>query len=336
MIKEWFKLTGQRRREIFIQTSKRTALPPWSVEKDWWATMVLKSLFELDFSDQLVFKGGTSLSKGWSLIQRLSEDIDIAINMEFLGYEGDPTLKKITKLRKASYTFTKDNLCAALDSKLEEEGFEEYRLEPNKEPNTSTDPHSLILHYQSLTQQSEYISPSVKIEVSARSLMEPAQKRDIQTLVGINFSGQGFADPSKQINTVIPKRTFLEKAFLLHEEFQRNPEEMRSERMSRHLYDLEKMMDTDHCSEALKDQELYNSIIQHRAIFTKLKGVDYNTPQPEYIDFIPPETIIKEYSRDYGRMQESMIFGDSLPFDVLIERLIELRSRFHNMEKSVL
>jgi len=332
MIKDWFKLPEQRRREIILQTSKRAALPPWSVEKDWWASMVLKSLFELDFSDQLVFKGGTSLSKGWNLIQRFSEDIDVAINMKYLGYEGDPTLKKITKLRKASYAFTRDILCAALDAKLADTGFGEYRIEPNEEPNTSTDPHSLNLHYHSVTQQSEYISPSIKIQVSARSLMEPTEERGIQSFVGANFPGQRFADPSKLINTVIPKRTFLEKAFLLHEEFKRKSEEMRSEKMTRHLYDLEKMMDTDHCSEALKDKGLYMSIIKHRATFTRLKDVDYNTHLPDYIDFIPPEAILKEYARDYSRMQESMIFGDSLPFDVLIDRLTELKSRFRHVK----
>jgi len=332
MIKEWFKLSEGRRREIFNQTSQRAALPPWSVEKDWWASMVLKNLFELDLSGQIVFKGGTSLSKGWNLIQRFSEDVDVAINMKYLGYEGDPTLKKITKLRKASYAFTRDTLCKLLNEKLEESGFKDYKLEANEEPNTSTDPHSLNLYYSSLTQQSEYISPSVKLEVSARSLMEPAEVRVIQSFVGIYFPDQGFADPPKSINTVIPKRTFLEKAFLLHEEFRRNPDETRSERMSRHLYDLEKMMDTDHCSEALKDKALYLSIIQHRATFTKLKEVDYDTHLPDQIDFIPPEAILKEYERDYNRMQESMIFGDSLPFVVLMDRLIVLRSRFRELK----
>jgi hypothetical protein len=163
--------------------------------------------------------------------------------------------------------------------------------------------------------------------------MEPSErKRNPIICRSISFPGQRFADPSKLIDTVIPKRTFLEKAFLLHEEFIRNPEEMRSERMSRHLYDLERMMDTDHCSEALKDKGLYLSIIKHRATFTRLKDVDYYTHLPDHIDFIPPEAMLKEYASDYSRMQESMIFGDSLPFDVLIDRLTELRSRFRQYE----
>ena len=328
MISEWFNLPEERRREIFNQTSKKAALPPQSIEKDWWATMVLKSVFELSISDQLVFKGGTSLSKGWNLIQRFSEDIDVAINMNFLGYEGDPTLKKITRLRKASFSFTRDTLSDALNTKLIDLGFKEYELRANDEPNTSTDPHSLNLNYHSLTQKSDYIIPGIKLEVSARSLMEPAEDRDIQSIVGSYFPELSFADSPVRINTVIPKRTFLEKAFLLHEEFQRNPNDMRSERMSRHLYDLEKIMDTDHGLEALKDKDLYKSIIQHRSIFTKLKEVDYTTHQPVSIDFVPPDSILKEYEKDYKRMQESMIYGDSLPFIDLINRITELRSRF--------
>ena len=332
MIREWFNLPEERRREIFNQTSKKAALPPQSIEKDWWATMVLKSLFELDFSDQIVFKGGTSLSKGWSLIQRFSEDIDVAINMNFLGYEGVPTLKKITKLRKASFAFTRDTLSDILNQKLIDVGFKEYELKANDEPNTSTDPHSLNLNYHSLVQKLDYITPAVKLEVSARSLMEPAEERDIQSIVGSYFPELSFSDSPVRINTVIPKRTFLEKAFLLHEEFQRNPDDLRSERMSRHLYDLEKMMDTEHGLEALKDKNLYKSIIQHRSIFTKLKEVDYTTHLPESIEFVPPDFILADYKKDYNRMQESMIYGESLSFEGLIDRLIELKSRFRRVK----
>ena len=223
MIRDWFDLSDERRREIFYQTSQRAALPPWSVEKDWWASMVLKSLFELDFSEQLVFKGGTSLSKGWNLIQRFSEDIDIAINMKYLGFEGDPTLKKITKLRKASYAFTRDTLCETLDAKLEEAGFIDFKLAPNEEPNTSTDPHSLNLYYQSLTQLSEYISSSVKLEVSARSLMEPTEEREIQSFVGNHFPGQRFADSSVKLVQLFRKERFSKKPFC----FMRNLNEIR-------------------------------------------------------------------------------------------------------------
>jgi len=163
--------------------------------------------------------------------------------------------------------------------------------------------------------------------------MEPWESREIQSFVGYHFKEQKFADSPASIRTVIPTRTFLEKAFLLHEEFQRPPDKMRSERMSRHLYDLERIMDTDHGHEALKDPELYNNIIDHRMTFTRMDGVDYGTHQPDKIDFIPPQNIIKEFEKDYKGMRESMIYGDSLTFDKLIERMEELRNRFRAINK---
>lgn len=94
------------------------------------------------------------------------------------------------------------------------------------------------------------------------------------------------------------------------------------------MYDLERIMDTEHGREALKDNMLYNSLIRHRMTFTNLEGINYDTHQPQTIDFVPPASIIKEYEKDYKSMQESMIYGDSISFDDLIKRMTELRDRF--------
>lgn len=182
-----------------------------------------------------------------------------------------------------------------------------------------------------MTEKSEYLLPMVRLELGARSQMEPWESREIQSFVGYHFKEQKFADSPVSIRTVIPKRTFLEKAFLMHEEFQRPADKMRSGRMSRHLYDLERIMDTDHGREALIDTKLYNDIINHRRTFTRMDGVDYSTHQPDKIDFVPPQNIIKEYEKDYKGMRESMIYGDSLPFEELIVRIIELRNRFRSI-----
>ena len=201
MINDWFSLSEDRRKEIFTQTSQREGLPISPVEKDWWVTMIIKAVFELEFSDNFAFKGGTSLSKGWNLISRFSEDIDLAVDMTFLGYDGDPSLQNITKLRKASYAFTRDTLCAALNSKLTEKGFIDFDLKPKEEPNTSTDPHSVEIHYKSLVESTDYVDPMVRLEVGARSQMEPSEQTEIQSFVGKHFAGKAFADkPSFQYN----------------------------------------------------------------------------------------------------------------------------------------
>ena len=102
---KWLKLSKKRRIEILEQVNNRLGLPIQAVEKDWWVTMVLKAVFSSRFAQYLVFKGGTSLSKAYHLIDRFSEDIDLAIDRKFLGFDGELSGTQIKKLRKASGTF---------------------------------------------------------------------------------------------------------------------------------------------------------------------------------------------------------------------------------------
>lgn len=81
------------------------------IEKDWWVTAVLRALFELSYAQHVSFKGGTSLSKCWGLIERMSEDIDIGITREFLGFEGKLSKTQISdKLRRAACSFVRERL----------------------------------------------------------------------------------------------------------------------------------------------------------------------------------------------------------------------------------
>ena len=95
-------LPNDSKRIIIEQTALKQGLSKQIVEKDLWVSTLLEVVFTLPFADKLVFKGGTSLSKVWGLIERFSEDIDLAVDRSLFGYEGDLTTKQIKKLRKAS------------------------------------------------------------------------------------------------------------------------------------------------------------------------------------------------------------------------------------------
>lgn len=79
-----------------------------AVEKDWWVTAVLKALFSTSCSNYLLFKGGTSISKGWPIIERFSEDIDLSLGRQFfldvmkLPYAAAGNNTQLKNLRKAS------------------------------------------------------------------------------------------------------------------------------------------------------------------------------------------------------------------------------------------
>ena len=97
------------RKDIFSGVGAAKRIKGEAVEKDWWVTQVLRVLFSSEYKDNIVFKGGTSLSKGWHPIERFSEDVDIAINREFLGFSGNLTKTQISdKLRRASCSFVRN------------------------------------------------------------------------------------------------------------------------------------------------------------------------------------------------------------------------------------
>lgn len=327
----WINLDNNKKLKIFNQTAAREGLPAGAIEKDWWITKVLEIIYSLPFADHLVFKGGTSLSKGWNLIDRFSEDIDLVLDRKFLGFDGDLSKSQITKLRRASCEFLSNDFFQLFREKIDELQLSDVELKLQPFKDSDTDPIVIEFHTKSITENLNYLLPQVLIEIGSRSLIEPFENRKIHSLVAKNFSDKSIIDLPIDIPTVLPKRTFLEKIFLLHEEFQKPNDKIRIERLSRHLYDIEKLMDTEHCEEVLTDRKLYQTIVQHRKIFNKVTGIDYLNHSTALIDFIPPESIMKNWKKDYIKMQGNMIFGESLKYEQLIERLITLRDRFHKI-----
>lgn len=159
------------------------------------------------------------------------------------------------------------------------------------------------------------------IEVSARSLIEPNQEVSIQSLIDENYSETDFTEGEFTLNTTNPQKTFLEKLILLHEEFQKPLEKVRYLRMSRHFYDIGQILNSEFGQEALKDTALFESIIAHRKVLTPMKTTDYESLTLQSLNIIPPNEFLDNYKSDYKEMQSSMIYGESLDFDTLLERI---------------
>lgn len=331
----WTDLPKDRQVELLHLLENNTGLNAKSIEKDWWVTLALKALFSGSYAAHLVFKGGTSLSKCWKLIDRFSEDIDLAIDRKFLGFAGELTKKEIgKKLRKASCALVRGRLREEIEQFILDAGIEnkQFTLNVNITDESNVDPETLHLHYESVLDNSDYIFNTVKIEIGSRSLMEPSESVSIKSIIGELLPTANFADTDFVVQAVLPKRTLLEKAFLLHELFQSATLGKDINRMSRHLYDLEKLMDSELCKDVLLDVDLYNEIIKHRERFNSMAGVDYSTHQPQSIRFVPPESTWKDWEKDYLLMQENMIYGESLNFNGLMARITELNLRFNSMK----
>lgn len=329
---KWLRLTDEQRKASIDQAEQLSGISAKAVEKDWWVTLTLKALFLSRYAKHMVFKGGTSLSKCWKLIERFSEDIDIALAPEAFGmeYKDNPSKSMVDRLKKAGCSFTSNELKTELEKQFETLGVPANILiiesAPVHENFPDTDPQSLFVKYPSLYSPNQYLADEVKVEVSVRSLRIPHSKALVQSLLYGTNPNQAYAEAQFSVEAVEPRKTFLEKIFLLHEEFGKpDKRKIKTERMSRHLYDLGKIMGTSYGRQALEDNDLYNRLIKHREWYSRISWVDYSTLGRKSVSFLPPDEIMQSYNQDYEQMQEQMIYGEALSFVELIEQLKQLQ-----------
>lgn len=329
-MKNWLDIPNEDKSQLYNEIAMTTGMAPYAVEKDWWVTHTLAMIFRTSLAPHLVFKGGTSLSKAWGLIERFSEDIDIALDRKFFGFNGPMSGTQVRKLRRMSFEYISKEFYPELAKEFEKEGIAiDLRIGETKDPDQ--DPLTIELYYPSVIAHPAYIQPRVLIEIGSRSLREPFSQRQFSSLVGSHFPGQAFSDNAIEIPTVNPERTLLEKIFLLHEEFQKAPDKIRVDRLSRHLYDIEKLMQTEHANNVLKDETLYKEIVHHRRTVTALRGIDYDRYKPEFINPLPPKDVFDAWKEDYRIMQEQMIYGESVSFEELLERIESFKTSINQL-----
>lgn len=269
---KWIDFSIDERKAMIQGVAETWQIDEAAAEKDWWVTAVLYALFHTSVSKYLLFKGGTSLSKGWNIINRFSEDIDLALHRDYFLNVKNLTCANCTNntqihnLREKGQDFLFGEFKNELEMKLAEMGLDVTVLTdnditdengvPRKVPHDK-DPSALYVQYPSLYDSQEaYAKPTVKVEISVLSMSEPHEMRRISSLVEQTYKDEDVdSDLVQTIRTVSPARTFLEKAFLLCEEYQKD--KPRTYRMTRHFYDLEKLMQTSYCDMALSDIVLY-------------------------------------------------------------------------------
>lgn len=292
---------------------------------------MLATVFETELSEYLVFKGGTSLSKAWRLVSRLSEDIDLAVERAFFGFGGELSKSKRSELRKAAGAYITGPFFESLKIKLEEKGLANASVNIIQSDESDQDPRIIEINYPNIIRSPGYLEPKVKIEIGCRSLKEPFERQNITSLIDEAYADRDFAQSSISIPTVNPERTFLEKIFLLHEEFHKPARKIRVERLSRHLYDVYHLSKAGIGDRALQDKQLYKTIVLHRYAFTRVSGVDYNGLQPQSIDPIPIPEIIKNWEDDYDKMQEMIYEPDPPTFEAIIEEFKLLKEKVNTL-----
>lgn len=332
-------LSETEQRKYFEEAGNRLGLPRTSIEKDFWVCWILRELFRLpDGGERLTFKGGTSLSKGWKLIQRFSEDIDIVVDRSLLGFGGENSPEAATspsackkRLKRLKGT-CKERVHNSLKPAMEEvcrtqlpEAMNWELLSDSGDPDEQT----LLFRYPQLfAPGAAYLQPQVKIELGARSDTEPVAKISIVPYLAEVFTDLR-AESEFSLRAVAPERTFWEKAMLLHEERYRPPEKPRKSRLARHYYDLACLIEKGVADQAVKATGLFERTAKHRQIYFEQTWMDYGTLREETLCLSPKDSDMAYWTKDYADMQSEMFSGDVPTFDQILAVVRDFEQRLN-------
>ncbi len=325
-----------RRRELCLAASAALGLDAASIEKDFWVCWTLRELFALPgIGQHLTFKGGTSLSKCWKIIERFSEDIDVVIDRESLGFGGEqaperaPSSKKrnagIDALKAAAGKHVRDVLAPALKNSIQSHlPDQQWRLTGDDD---DPDAQTLLFEYPAAFPAGPYLRTSVKIELGARSDTDPSATPEIQPYLAEALPSE--LGPSVfTVRTVAPERTFWEKAMLLHEETFRESTGPKA-RLARHYYDLWCLIRAGIDDKALADPTLFSRIVAHRVVYFRKSKAVTDSLKPGTLRLLPADNQRAAWAQDYQAMRDTMFFGDAPTFDEILHTVGDFERRFN-------
>tara|TARA_R110000868_G_scaffold380784_5_gene647073 strand:+ start:10116 stop:11135 length:1020 start_codon:yes stop_codon:yes gene_type:complete len=326
--------------DIFTQTAIQMGVGlPTIIEKDYWLVKILQCLFtDNDFNQHLVFKGGTSLSKCYGLIQRFSEDVDVTISKKILGFEestemvshfGSTKRKNyFDSLTDASIKYVA-KLQGALSEKLQATMMSsDWRLYVDP-----TEQQNIIFEYPkalttSMYPDDLYVKPKILLEFGCRGELFPAMDRQVTTYIETIYPEIFSSDPIIVV-TLTAERTFWEKVTLLHMLAHQPAGKNLQPRMARHYYDVYKLINSSAVKNKLSDFSLLASVARHKSVYFKSKQASYETAVPGSLRLLPNESLLKVLEADYKAMTE-MFFGDVVSFDEIVTSLTSLEKQLNN------
>ena len=327
------RLPDNDRRELFRNTADKMGLNDAIVEKDFWVCLMLDYLFHRSpWKDAITFKGGTSLSKAFGLIQRFSEDIDLILDWRVLGYGTREPWEPRSNTKQDAFNkeanqraevFLAETFCPRIREEISHElGHSANIYIEDKDKQT------VIFAYPHL-----FTSPStlqvIRLEIGALAAWTPAKLAEISSYAAQQYP-KIFRQTSFPVLTVSPEHTFWEKATILHHEANRPEHLEMPQRYSRHYYDLYRMSMTEVKEAAFASLSLLQRVVEFKKKFYPRAWARYDEAVPPTLKLLPPDFRMAALETDYNNMRD-MLYGDVPAFDAVIEAVRTLEQEIHSL-----
>lgn len=325
----------EERRAVFTEGASRRDILPVVIEKDFWVCWTLRRLFSSpQTAPYLTFKGGTSLSKAYDLIERFSEDIDLTISPDapFLaegkspmeeGLSGKERRRRMDALKLNAQQFVANtaqaSLKEAISAALGQQGDWQLDLDSGDQ-----DQQTILFQYPRTTTETSYIKPTIKLEFGARGGTEPQKQVAITPYIAQDFP-KLFQQPDCVLTVLSVTRSFWEKATILHALF--HGSKLRGG-MSRHYYDTFVMDQKGIATEALADTSLLNQVVQNKSLLFKDSRASYETAEIGTLRLVPEGEVLQSLQKDYKAMHE-MFMNTPPKFEKILEGLALLEKRIN-------
>lgn len=309
----------KERAELFTFSANKLGMVEAATEKDFWVCWVLKQIFkESALASQVLFKGGTSLSKCFGLIERFSEDIDLILDWNLLTSD-DPYAERSNtqqdkfnkRMESMAQEYVKSTLLPQIIAAMEAHCTVALHLER---------PRSILITYPKAF-SSAYIKPQVELEIGPMSRMSPYGKYSIQPYCA-DIVPEQFETASFVVKSIEAKKTFWDKVSILHVEAHRPENKPQPPRYSRHYYDLYRMLKSEAKDKALADLKLLKDVIEFKAKFYPQSWANYKGAVEGDFKLLPELHTLKGLRSDYAQMEE-MIFGQYPSFDEIVSEIEE-------------
>ena len=322
----FLSLSAGERRDILETAASRSGRPAAILEKDIWICWALRVLFSIPDAHPMAFKGGTSLSKVYGVIDRFSEDVDITLDYRAFAEGFDPFAPDVSRSKIGRFS---DRL------KSRVAGYTRHVIGPALEAAAARLPTAGGLYAVRIDEDGEcvrfvypsavegpvgYLATEVLLEFGGRNVIDPNERHEIAPDVAAMIDGLEF--PGATVTVLSPARTFWEKATLIHVECHRRRLAAGPERLSRHWFDLACLARHDTGRAALADRALLEDVVRLKTVFFNAGYAHYDHCLDGRFRLIPDEDQLAGLRSDYDAMRVAGIVGADAPdFGSLIERL---------------
>lgn len=305
-------------------SDKKKTLRPEVVEKDFWVCWVLSRLFgSPEIARKILFKGGTSLSKVFGLIERFSEDIDLILDWNEVTQEdpraersGSRQLAFNKELQRRGHVYLQETFLPEVRRVMQ--GICEASIEEN--------PEVVKIKYPAAF-PSDYLRHEIQLEVGPLAAWVPNADYEIRPYAAEALPAH-FLQPTCRVRAIKAERTFWEKITILHHEANRPEDRPQPTGYSRHYYDVARMAQSQVKIAAFADLDLLRAVVAFKDKFYHRGWAHYDLAKPGTMKLVPPPHVMQVVAKDYEAMQ-LMIFGERPDFGAIMEQLRVLEAEIN-------